>query len=256
MKSVLAIVIGVMAAGSTSALAADAPYVGKWKFNPSRSQVTGETLVIEQTPSGLMRYEVGGFAYSFNVDGKEYPMPDSGTTSWKAIDAKTWDVTNRRNGRISANYRLVVEGDTLTFQSVLSTADGGSLNASGKATRVSGGPGFTGKWKISDNKPASTTLNIAPNGADGVTLTYPEQGAVCKAMFDGKDYPLTGTFVGSGSSYVLKKTGPRSFEITEKLNGKALYVDKISVSDDGKTLTLDGSPTKSREPVKVVYDRQ
>jgi hypothetical protein len=256
MKSVLAIVIGLMAAGSTSALAADASYVGKWKFNASRSQVTGQTVVIEKTPSGSMRYEAAGFVYTFNVDGKEYPMPDSGTTSWKAIDAKTWDVTNRRNGKISANYRLVVEGDTLTFQSVLSTAGGGNLKESGKATRMSGGPGFIGKWKVSDIKPASTSMNIAPNGADGITLTYPEQGAVCNAKFDGKDYPLTGPFVGTGSSYVLKKTGPRSFEIIEKLNGKALYIDKISVSDDGKTLTLDGSPTKSREPVKVVYDRQ
>ena len=144
----------------------------------------------------------------------------------------------------------------MTFQSVLSKADGGTLNESGKATRVSGGPGFMGKWKISDAKIAVTTMDIAANGADGVTIQFPEQGATCKAKFDGKDYPLTGTLVGNGSAYALKKTGARSFEITEKLNGKPMYVDKINVSDDGKTLVMDGTPASANEPVKLIYDRQ
>ena len=250
------IVVAVMVVCTGAAIAADAPYLGKWRMNVAKSNVTGQTLTIEKTASGMMRYESGGFVYEFKTDGKEYPMPDGGTTSWKVVDAKTWDVTNRRNGKVTANYRLVLDADTMTFQSVLSKADGGTLTESGKATRMSGGPGFAGKWKISAAKPAVTTMDITANGTDGVTIVMPEQGASCKAKFDGKDYPYTGTLVGTGSTYALKKTGPSSFEITEKLNGKALYVDKISVSEDGKTLTLDGSPTSANEPVKVVYDRQ
>jgi hypothetical protein len=256
MRIAAAIVVGVMVVSTQVASAADAPYIGKWKMNVAKSQLAGQTLLLEKTASGGMHYESGGFAYDFKVDGKEYPMPDGGTTSWKAVDANTWEVTNRRNGKTTANYRLIVSGDSLTFQSVLTNAGGGTLNESGKANRVSGGPGFVGRWRINDMKAAATTMDIAANGPDGVTLLMPEQGGVCKAKFDGKDYPFTGTLVGNGSSYALKKTGPRSFEITEKLNGKPLYIDKISVSDDGKTLTLDGSPTGANEPVKVIYDRQ
>jgi hypothetical protein len=256
MRNTPAIVLGVIAVCASVVTAADAPYIGKWKMNSAKSSVTGQTLSIEKTASGAMRYDSGGFAYEFKTDGKEYPLPDGGTTAWKAVDAKTWDVTNRKNGKATANYRLVLDGDTMTFQSVLSKADGGTLNESGKATRVSGGPGFMGKWKISDAKIAVTTMDIAANGADGVTIQFPEQGATCRAKFDGKDYPLTGTLVGNGSAYALKKTGARSFEITEKLNGKPMYVDKINVSDDGKTLVMDGTPTSANEPVKFIYDRQ
>jgi hypothetical protein len=138
----------------------------------------------------------------------------------------------------------------------VSKADGGKLDESSKATRVSGGPGFVGRWRISAVKPAITTVEIAANGADGVTMTFSDQGEVCKAKFDGKDYPVTGPFVGRGRTYVVKKTGPRSFEITEKLNGKPLYIDDVSVADDGRTLTLRGSPAGSHEPVTAVYDRQ
>jgi len=204
MKHAPAISIGVIVLLANIAIAADAPYVGKWKVNPTKSQVTGQTLTLEKKASGMTRYESGGFAYEFKLDGKEYPMPDGGTTSWKVIDAKTWDVTNRQNGKLTGNYRLVLDGDTMTFQSVLGKADGGTLKESGKLTRMSGGPGFEGKWKISDAKMAVTTMDITANGPDGITIAYPEQGGVCKAKFDGKDYAVTGPLIGSGSTYALK----------------------------------------------------
>jgi hypothetical protein len=256
MRKAAAMTAGVVVVWASVATAADAPYIGKWKVNPAKSKATGQTVTIEKTASGAMRYESGGIAYEFKLDGKEYPLPDGGTTSWKAVDLKTWEVTNRRNGKVTANYRLIVDADTMVFQSALNKADGGALNESGKAIRVSGGPGFVGKWRIGDYKLAATTMDITANGTDGVTITLPEQGAVCNAKFDGKDYPLTGTLVGNGSTYALKRTGPQSFEIMEKLNGKAIYTDKIRVSEDGKTLTFDGSPTSANEPITLIYERQ
>ena len=202
------------------------------------------------------RYDVEGSRPNLNLDGKEYPLPDGGTTSWTALDAKTWQVTNRRNGRISATYRLTLDGDTLLFDSKRSKASGDTSDELARATRVSGGPGVIGRWRISAvTKPAIMSMNIAPNGEDGVTLTASESGAVCKAKFDGTDYPVTGPFVGKGETYMMKKTGPRSFEIVEKLNGKPLYTDNVSVSEDGKTLTFDSSATGSHDAAKTVYDR-
>jgi hypothetical protein len=256
MRSALAFVLGAAAVCTSVAVAADAPYVGTWKLNAAKSQLTGDILSIEKTTSS-MHYDVNGFAYDFNLDGREYPLPDGGTTSWTAIDAKTWQVINRRNGRISATYRLVLDGEKLRIQSMRSKASGGTSDESSTATLVSGGPGFLGRWRISAvTKPAITTMQIASNGDDGVTLVFSDSGAMCKAKFDGRDYPLTGPFVGTGETYVMKKTGPRSFEVVEKLNGKPLYIDNVSVSGDGKTLTFDSTATASRNPAKVIYDRQ
>jgi hypothetical protein len=258
MRNTFALVIGVAAVWTTLAMAADPPYIGKWKLDVARSQLTGETLSIEKLPGGGMQYhyDVEGFAYNFNLDGKEYPLPDGGTTSWAAVDAKTWQVTNRRNGKISATYRLVLDRDSIVFHSKRSKASGGTSDETSTATRVSGGPGFVGRWRITAvTNLAVGTIQIAPNGVDGVTLTSTESGAVCRAKFDGKDYPLTGPFVGTGETYVMKKTGPGSFEIVEKLNGKPLSTDKVSVSEDGRTLTFDSIAAESHDPTKAVYDR-
>jgi hypothetical protein len=256
-KNTFALLTWMVGLWATVATAADAPYIGTWKLNVAKSRLTGETLSIEKLPSGDMQYhyDVEGFAYNFNLDGKEYPLPDGGTTSWTALDAKTWQVTNRRNGKVSAIYQLVLDGDAMIVHTKRSKASGGMSDESAKATRVSGGPGFLGRWKISAVTMTATTIQIAPNGTDGVTLTDSDSGAVCKGKFDGKDYPLTGPFIGTGQTYVMKKTGPRSFEIVEKLNGKPRYIDNVNVSDDGKTLTFDTTTTESPETTTAVYER-
>src|SRR2546427_10295548 len=60
-------------------------------------------------------------------------------------------------------------------------------------TRVSGGPGFVGKWKAGDVKGASTRLKITTDGGNGITVEAPEYQSICKGSFDGKDYPVIQT---------------------------------------------------------------
>jgi hypothetical protein len=62
--------------------------------------------------------------------------------------------------------------------------------------------------------------------------------------------------VPPGLTLAIQKTGPRSFDMTEKQNGKPIFKLSFSVSDDGKTLTETGSPVGVSEKFKAVYDRQ
>ena len=248
--------LGVMALAPAILAAADAPYIGKWKLNPAKSQLTGETATIEKTSNGMMRFGAGDVSYTFNLDGKEYPTPDGGTTAWKATDANNWDVTNRVNGKTQMNYRLTTKGDTLTVQMTVHKPDGGTVEQSSVWTRVSGGPGPMGKWRSSEVKAAATVFEIAANGADGIAITDATFGFTCSAKFDGKEYRNTGPSAGGKSTFIFKTLGPRSFEMTQKTEGKAVYVDTYTVSADGKTLTDDGSPLSAKEPIKAVYDRQ
>jgi hypothetical protein len=89
-----------------------------------------------------------------------------------------------------------------------------------------------------------------------VTLKFLDDGDLCEAKFDGKDYAVTGPAAGGKTTYLLKKLGFGSFEATHKLNGKADYIDKYTVSGDGKTLTDEGTPFSKKEITKGVYDRQ
>ncbi len=236
--------------------ATDAPWVGKWKLNLNKSQLTGETLTIEKTSSGMITQTIEGSTSTFRLDGKEYPTPDGGTLASKEVGADTWDITVRMNGKIVATVKTTVKGDTVTTTQNINRPDGGTMQQSSAWTRVSGGPGFFGKWKSTQTRPSASILEIAANGADGVTLNYPDFGFSCSAHFDGKDYPGAGQMAGSKSSFSFKSTGPRSFEMTAKTGGKPVYVDTFTVSADGKTLTDAGTPVSVNEPIKAVYDRQ
>ncbi len=75
---------GLVAMATVAFLAAaDAPYMGKWKLNLAKSRLTGETLSIEKTPSGSMKYVTAEVSYDFKTDGKEYPTPRGATVTWK-----------------------------------------------------------------------------------------------------------------------------------------------------------------------------
>jgi hypothetical protein len=235
--------------------AADAPYIGKWKLDAAKSQFAGQTLLIDKTPDGGYHVHQNDVDFNFKLDGKEYATPDGGTFATKAVDANTWDLVDRMKSKVRGTQHLSVSGDTLTGTGQQIKADGGTIQFSTTWKRVSGGPGFLGQWKSTENS-TSGTIELEANGPDGVTLKFPDDGSHCDAKFDGKDCPLTGPTAGDKTALSLKKIGSRSLEVTQKLNGKAVYVDTYTVSADGKTLTDEGTPVSRKEMTKAVYDRQ
>jgi hypothetical protein len=68
----------------TGTLPGDAPYMGKWKLNPAKSELAGDTMTIENVAGGMVQFSSQGFTYKYKLDGKEYPLPDGGTMTWTA----------------------------------------------------------------------------------------------------------------------------------------------------------------------------
>jgi hypothetical protein len=246
-----------VALASTVYLRAQQPsFAGTWKLNLDKSQLTGQTLSIEKTASGLMHFDSQGFAYDFDLSGKEFPTPDGGTVSWKEVNASTWDGIFKVNGKVLVTYHLTLDGDTTTAVMKATQPDGKAVEQTITTTRVSGGPGFLGKWKSKEVKGAPTTMEIALDGANGITLKYPEFQIACKGSFDGKDNPMTGGGANLKQTLAFEKSGANAIKITTKLNGKPFYVDVLTLSSDGKVLTDEGNPVAVKEPVKAVYERQ
>ena len=50
-------------------------FAGTWKLNLAKSQLSGQTLSVEKTSSG-MHFDSQGFAYDFDLSGKDFPTPD------------------------------------------------------------------------------------------------------------------------------------------------------------------------------------
>jgi hypothetical protein len=243
-----------LASISTQAVAQPS-FAGTWKLNLAKSQLTGQTLSVEKTASGLLHFDSQGYAYDFDLTGKEFPTPDGGTSSWKEVNPTTWEATNKLNGKVVATYHLALKGDAIAATMKATKPEGGTVEQTSMWSRVSGGPGFFGKWKSTEVKGAPTTMEIALEGTSGITVKYPEFQVACKGSFDGKDYTLTGAGADMKQTLAFAKTGPTSITITTKLNGKPFYIDVLTLSSDGDTLTDEGNPVAVKEPVKAVYER-
>ena len=254
LRTGLAIVVALGCLCST--VQAQPSFAGTWKLNLAKSQLTGQTLSVEKTSSGLMRFDSQGFAYDFDLSGKDFPTPDGGSASWRELNPTTWEATIKLNGKAIASYRLGLKGDEITAVLKATKPDGTALEQTSLWRRVSGGPGFLGKWKSTEVKGAPTSIEIALDGPTGITLTYPEFQVACKGNLDGKDYAVTGAGANLKQTLAFEKTGPNTIKITTKMSGKPFYVDVLTLSSDGRTLTDDGTPIAANEPVKAVYERK
>ena len=255
MRNVL--LIGMCACGLGAA--ADAPYVGKWKMNVAKSNFGDTTVTYEQMPGGEMKTTADGQSYTFKTDGKDNMTPWGVTVAWKTVDANTWETTDKTNGKVSgtSTLKLSADGKMMTATSKAVKADGGTSDDSTTFQRVSGGPGLAGKWKTKSLKTSSPEmLGVAQNGSDGLTLTYGNEGGVCEAKFDGKDYPATGTMWPAGWRCAIAKSGERAIDLTWKRDGKDLFKTTLAASANGKVLTETGSAVGVNEKVTVVYDKQ
>jgi hypothetical protein len=77
------------------------------------------------------------------------------------------------------------------------------------------------------------------------------------SKFDGKDVTWTGNSMADVAS--PKRIDDNNYENTWKKGGKATVTSRVSVSPDGKTLTITHTGTDAQgKPVSgfAVYDRQ
>lgn len=123
--------------------------------------------------------------------------------------------------------------------------------------RIAGGKGLMGGWKDKQVKVSSSeTIVLAPSGKDGLLIKDMGYGHTCDAQFDGKDYTITGPTNPDGVTGALTHSGPRSFKVEYKKDGKPFVRETYTVSQDGHTLTVTGSAVAVNEPYTGVFERQ
>ncbi|MCU1263550.1 MAG: hypothetical protein JWO80_6435 [Bryobacterales bacterium] len=249
--------IGICTCGLAAAF--DAPYVGKWKMNVAKSDFGDTSVTYEQMSGGEMKTTMDGQSYTFKTNGEDTMTPWGMTTAWKAVDANTWETTDKTNGKVTGTSKLKLspDGNMLTIDSKRVKGDGGTSRDSMTFQRVSGGPGLAGKWKTKNLKTSSPeTLSLTQKGGDDLTISLGNEGGVCAAKFDGNDYPATGPVWPSGWTCVIAKNGPRDLDLTWRKDGKDMYKSTLAASADGKTLTETSSAAGANEKVTIVYDKQ
>jgi hypothetical protein len=250
----------VVACLVTSVLwAGDDPVIGEWKLNPAKTKIIDQ-MKVERVVGNKYAFGFGGgTAETIAPDGTDQPGLDGTTLSVTIEVPDSWKVVRKKEGRIllTAYWKLSSDGKMLTDDYTEFGPNGSSTNVKYVYNRAAGASGFEGTWEST-----SATLNsvyvikVQPYEGDGISFIDSSEGVTQNVKFDGRDYPNVGPSARPGSTSSARRMRERTVELTDKIGGKVVDTREISVSEDGKTLTMTIHGAGRTAPNILVFERQ
>lgn len=243
-----------LAAGA--AWGAKDPMLGDWKLNPQKSKLTDEMKV---TSLGGNKYSFdfgGGNAETIVVDGTDQPANFGTTFAVTEVSPSEWTGVRKKDGRVEIKgiWKLSKDGNTLHDDFTFIADNGKTTHLVYVYERRGGGSGFAGDWvSTSEQVETAYVLQVRPFEGDGLSFMTAGEGAK-NVKFDGKDYPNTGSGVNMVSS--ARRADERTVELRDKIDGKVVDTQQVSVSEDGMTLTITVHVPGRSDPNVLVFDRE
>lgn len=256
------VVVAGIAASMGVAWAAENPFIGEWKLDSSKSRMPDEMKVASKSGNTYAFDFGGGTAENIVADGTDQPGMQGTTLSVKAEAPDTWIVVRKKDGKLMlrATWKLSKDGSTLTDYYREFGPDGSTTLSLDYVYQRNGGgaAGFAADWrsiKETRNSPA-LILEVKTYQDDGLSFIIPSEQATINARLDGKDYPNEGPNARPDSSSASRRVDEHTLEMTDKRGGNVRDTREISVSPDGKTLTMTVHGSGQREPDVLVFDRE
>ncbi len=244
---------------SARASAADNPFVGNWKLIPDKSRFAGVQEKIEDLGNYKYRFTTGDKVETIVLDGEDHPTGGGTTWALRRIGPNKWKSIDKLNGQIISSSIWTVSPDNQTFNSVTEGVknDGSTYKSEYTARRIAGTSGLIGTWEsVSPRRHKPINWSIQPYGGDGLSLISRDSGERVDLKFDGEDYPDKGPHVTPGSTVSARRVGPGIIEMFGKVNGKLAYVERLQVSEDGRTLAVGIGLTGTTLSGVDFYSRQ
>jgi len=98
---------------------------------------------------------------------------------------------------------------------------------------------YIGKWKMNPAKSDLGETTVTYEQLASGELQATAAGESYKFRIDGKDYPAV-----FGTAVAWKAMGPTSWQMDSKVKGAVVSTDTLTLSPDGKTLTVNTRGTK------------
>jgi hypothetical protein len=243
-------------------LFAQSPFDGAWHTNMDQSKLSPKPVVFS-LKSGTYDCSSCNPQIHVKADGQDQSVTGQSydTISVREIDAKSIEVKGKKSGKpvFEQTRTASDDGKTLTIKNT-SYRPGNDQKVTVEATYTrtaktpAGSNGASGSWRV--NK-----INVSENGVtttyksngDELTMSAPS-GEGYTAKLDGKDYPYKGAFFADTVS--LKRVNAHTIEETDKLNGTVVTVSKMTVSSDGKTMTVVTTAKQTGRTSTYVATRQ
>ena len=250
-------VIGAVALCASAALASS-PWDGTWKLNPAKSKLNGYTYSYKALPGGKLQYSNGAqVAGSFGCDGKPYPIAATRTIVCTRPAPRQYRYTYLNGGKAVASSVITLssDGKSLHEADTSVSPDGKPSTDLRTSTRLAGGPGLAGTWKLVDTRTGTPDIFTCRTFKGGIDFAYYKR--TIHLTLDGKPSILHGPMLAPGTIVIATSAGPRSYMETDKIGSNPYSYSKNTVSADGKTMTtVIWDPGKQNEASPYVYEKQ
>jgi hypothetical protein len=225
--------------------AANNPFVGDWKLNPSKSTRT-DKMTVESAGGNTYTFNFGGGPETLVVDGTDQPtvLYGGGTLS-VAIEGDTWKVVRKSNGRtiISAIWSVSRDGSTLTDHYTGFNAAGSPRNLIYTYKRESAGSGFAGTWVSTSEEAVDFVLGleVRPFEENGLSIIDPSSQIMGNMNF---------------AASLVRRLDEHTLELMrKKSDGGVSDFLHLKLSADLKTLTITPHSAAGVEPHILAFDR-
>lgn len=222
---------------------AASPFDGTWKTEIDSIKFSSKPDVYE-LKQGIYKCSSCVPPVSIKADGTDQKVTGHSyydSAAVRVIDARTVEFTAKLAGKTTFSNSLAVSADgaalTTTFKDMTGSQE---VTGSQVAKRIAAGaPGshlISGSWKtekVANISDVGATVTYKMTG-DGLQMNW--NGQSYDAKFDGKKY-LTNN--DPGKTWVsLKRISDNTIEETDTRDGKVVDIYRISVSTDGRTMTV------------------
>jgi hypothetical protein len=243
-------------------------FVGTWRENQAKSRAvipSALTYTFSAEPDGFISIVRGGVPLRdlVRIDGKEYTTPgvEGRTVSWTKLSDTLYESTIKRNGGLVATTRWALSdsGSRLRQDTTPVRANGDNDRNIIEYVRTAGeGNALLGVWKPVSTRSAVPDLFVVTLMDDELSVFYPKYGTIVYTMrLDGKRRAVTSANALPGTTTAAEPLSLRTLRRTTFQDGKATLETVMSVSADGKTLTVTThTPGRSDEPSLFVYEKQ
>ncbi len=246
------------------ALAQSSPFDGTWKVDMKKAQLSRKPEVF-LLQNGMYSCKTCVPPYEVKADGTDQNVtgdPYASTVAVKVVDDHNVDTTGKKDGKVTFSSKSMVssDGNMLTVDwSYNGNAQGGPVTGKDVLRRIAKGPAdanlISGSWrdeKTEDMPESALTFTYKSNG-DEYSYSTPT-GQSYTAKLGGGEAPYKGD--PGTTSVSLKKISDHVIEESDMRDGKVSAVARLTVSPDGKKMTIEVTDKLHGTTSRFIADKQ
>src|SRR5580692_5989822 len=125
---------------SASALLAQDPFIGNWKLSLAKSNLTGQTIEIQEMSPGAFIFKEDEHSDFIFADGLDHLTHFGDSMAITIKDANTWAITYKSGDRVTMDtiWKVSPDGKALTYSATGTRPNGQHFNNKMILKRMSG----------------------------------------------------------------------------------------------------------------------